>query len=499
MSADTLLKMSANTHNSTDSSIGITPADDSIGDLTTSQGLSPSSIPHLRYGFMDDGFTQKPLTDTFTEQPEDASFVSPTVYFLTKDQHIRLNRGTPSKVIQEECEQNGQAFFQVVAESDTLDPSKNDTVSVPTVCEWLTTFAEEYLDLPNSRYDLFYSGNRSIHLHTDQYVLFRNLSRLKSLVEEFCDDTDARLDTSIYKSKSQFRVVGARHRKTGLYKVPVDENDTREDAVRKSTSEPDTTNNVTTPTTLITARVCGTGGLLEELGSKIRWGYIKDSKVRPLAFSPYANTGAGGSRSLCVFRPEGEVTERADYHYIEGHVLEARGGNGYPWYDLDGEVKLSKPDARKWDFDTGTHVAIIGGQSRKSRMMEVSRDEAYQLKRRMRHEGKGEAVQQLRSWGYDPGESGLIEGNYSSPQEQSKAAWIKGQIDKGEREPDYDDIFRVSCRLLRVGSWETAWGWIKRTFDDDFKPEQTYIDLRKIVEQYEDFNHVEVPPPEEAY
>ena len=475
---------------------GVTGGEDSTKSLINSGAVDEDSIPHVRYAFVDEEFKQDSLTDTFQDQPEDASFVSPSVYFLTPDQHIRLHQGTPSKVIQEECEQDGQAFFQVVAESDALDPANDDTVPVPTVCDWLTTFAEEWLDLPSDRYDLYYSGNRSVHLHTDQYILFSNLDRLKSLAKDFCNETGARLDTSIYKSKSQFRVVGARHRKTDLYKVPIDEDDTREDAVRKATSEPNTTNNITIPTILITARVCGTSGLLSKLGAKLHWGYLKGNEGESLAFSPYANTGAGGSRSICVFHPEGDATERDGSHYVKGRVLEARAGNDYPWYDLDGELKLSKTDSRKWNFDTGGHVVVIGGQSRNSRIMEVSEDEAYQLKTTLQHSGKDEAVLQLQEWGYDPGESRLVEGNYSSLKEESNTYHIKAQIDRGEREPDYEDIFRVSCRLLRQRGWKGTCEWLERTFGDEYDPEDTHHRLKTIVETYDTYDHIEIPPLE---
>ena len=155
---------------------------------------------------------------------------------------------------------------------------------------------------------------------------------------------------------------------------------------------------------------------------------------------------------------------------------------------------MSKPDARKWDFEEGSYVIIIGGQSRKSRMIEVSEGEAYHLKRQMRKEGRDTAVEQLRKWDYEPGSSGLNHSNYDSPQAETEALKIKRLIDNGKREPDYDDIFRVACRLLKTRGWEGAWGWIKRTFGDDFKPQETYSRLRLIVEQYNTYNHVEVPP-----
>ena len=471
-----------------------TDLESSIGSLNDSNSVEYT--PCVRYGWKTaNGFQQQyKLTPLGDEPPKEAQFVSPVVYFVSEAQEERLSEGTPPKTIQKECEKDGKAFYNVVAESDALDPNKSDTKSGETVASWLREFAEDYVRADN--YQIFYSGNRSLHLHTDMWTKFGELGELKKLAESFIKETDGDLDTSIYSSMPQFRMVGTKHDKTNLYKVPIQEDFSQTNLIRQSQSE----GNYSTSNDLPTYYVAGIGdigSLPTEIGNHLLSPLIKESadieKYPGKPFSPYAVTG-GGDYSVTILNPIGGLIEEQGNQYVRAYIYTAIGGSGYLRHSSYSKVLLSGHDVAKWNYDQSDTVVMIGGRSRNSKIMQISPDETVLLDSEMYENGKEGALSLLKQWGYDTGKRGYHHTNYSSPQEQTKAVWIKQQIDSGERDPTYEDMVRVSCRLLRIRGWQAAWDWIERTFGEDFKPEKTYKRLKVIVETYEDYNHVQVPP-----
>lgn len=144
---------------------------------------------------------------------------------------------------------------------------------------------------------------------------------------------------------------------------------------------------------------------------------------------------------------------------------------------------------------------IIGGRSRKSKLLGITMDEASLLEICLQDEGRDSALDLLQLWGYDTGERNHVEGNYGSTSvgsEESPAAQTKWDIDSGRRSPDYDGCLKVSCRLLRTEGWQGAWDWLQRTLGEDFDARDTYDRLKAIVEAYEAYEDVAVPPKGEA-
>jgi hypothetical protein len=471
-------------------------SDRSIEPLNDFEALdSEDYTPCVRYAFNDGQFSQAgKLTPVGEQPPEEAKFRSPMVYFISEDQSQRLYDGTPPKTIQRECQQDGRAFFKVVAESDALE----DSVAGETVAEWLIEFAEDYAEA--EEYQLYFSGNRSLHLHTDRWIQYEDLGKLKSLAESFNNETGGELDTSLYSSIPQFRLTGAEHSKTNLYKVPIQENFDRANLVRQAQIEPDS-NTVQSSNGGLTHYVAGDAdrsSLLTEIGNHLLWPHIKggsevDETWSGKPFSPYALTGSG-DYSVCLMTYD-HMTERNGQHYARGLVHEAVGGdNQYTRHDSYSEVLLSGHDVAKWNYDSGDTVVIIGGQSRNSRIMQVDTDEALLLDTELQENGRESALALLERFGYDTGNRGLHDFNRPEGHD-SKAAELKSAIDTGRRSADYDSVFRVVCRLLKVEGWSTAMEWLQRTHGPQFDSEDSHDRLKGIVEYYSDsFEDVSVPP-----
>ena len=69
---------------------------------------------------------------------------------------------------------------------------------------------------------LYFSGNRSIHVHVPRFVAGEDQrERLKERAETFCEETGAELDCGLYYAKRMFRLPGVEHAKTGLRKVEI--------------------------------------------------------------------------------------------------------------------------------------------------------------------------------------------------------------------------------------------------------------------------------------
>ena len=454
--------------------------------------------PHVRYGWVtDDGFKQQyKLTPLDQDPPEEAQFYSPVVYFVSESQEERLSEGTPPKSIQKQCEMDDMAFYNVVAESDALDPFKDNAVEGEEVANWLKEFAEEYVGTGN--YQIVYSGNRSLHLHTDMWVRFSNLGKLKGLANSCMNETDAQLDTSVYSSVPQFRMMGAKHDRTGLYKVPIERDFSRSNLIRQSQSgSSNTTRNGTF--TYYGAGNGNTDSLLTEIGNHLLIPLIKENadveRYSGKPFSPYAKA-EGGECSICILSVMSETVEEGNKHYARGYIDQAVGADGqFERYNSYSKVLLSQIDARKWDFQRGESVVIIGGRSHNSKMFEIGDDEVALLKEELQNEDRQSALSLLERWGYDTGERVKHSDNYRNSSEGgTEAAYLKQQIDRGEMKPGYDGIFRVTCRLLKIDGWTAAKEWIERTLGEDFKPKENHERMKAIVEEYEDYNHVQIPP-----
>jgi hypothetical protein len=492
---------------------------DSLTAVDVSEASDTTSLTaYVRYArFLDGKFTQTFLVPASRPVPDNAKWVSPAVYFLTDQEEIRLHEHERPKDIQAACEEDGRVAYAVLAESDALERGYDFS----RVTEWLVTFAEDRLGLSRDEYSLQYSGNRSIHLHTAKFVPGEEGREwLKQQAEDFTRDTEAELDTGIYQAKGQFRLTGAEHEETNLYKVNItsllddDHPVSRDEVVPRSTSLPEEkkwpfldVQSVDNTSIYYVVGDDDRGPLPDEYRSRVLDTYLNDTdegervdtsnstRAVTSAFSPYAKVGDSNGRSVCLLEQTGTVFEQNGTYYVEAYVREARGGDEtFRRYNYDGFVMLSRKDAEKWDFEEGDVVVVIGGQSRNSRILDLTGNEkiAETVEAALWHKGRNAALEVLELFEYDVGESG-----HNGPQrektqsEPSEAAQIKREIDTGQREPEYSDVLRVSCRLLELSGWDEAWQWLEETFGEDFTPEKTREKLTTLVEYY--FDDIEPP------
>lgn len=498
---------------------------------------------YIRYLRYEDGeLRQGNLVQAGSPVPEDAVAVSTGVYLLTANQEdrihwetpgARLGRGIPTS-IQDECNADGRVAYSIVAESDAIE----DGVDVATIFGWLSTFAEEWLGI--DEYTFYYSGNRSIHLHTGEFVSADGMDDLRRLAEEFNDTNDADLDTGIYDQNSQFRLVGAEHRKTGLHKVPISEEADLDDCIRAAQAAPAQKQHpyeLPSPShhdedTLASldrhlpaspqARAShyhpgieGISSLPPEIERQVLRGVHKacnpgscnreqSGYARP--FSPYKKTGTGKGRSVIVMEQSDGLRQdrRSRDIYVPARIEYAVGGGDGSFTRKDSRslVSLSPPDYRKWEFEEGDTIVIIGGNSGKSRLLGVEGITARLVATALESQGREKALEVLSNRGHDVGSSGYKPSQYHEKTQatgETEAAKIKRGIEKGTRERSYTNILRAACRLLRIDGWDSAYGWCRDILGADFDPVETHEKLESIVETYGDYDHVTVPdPPEEG-
>ena len=478
----------------------MTPVNNSVAQVNKSVDLrskQPDGEPFVRYTTTDgDGLTQTALQPIDDPVPDGAVFESLGIYFATESQQDWLEKGGQSRNIQHQCRTDGRAYYRVVAESDALEDGKEATK----VSQWLTEFADDYLGIDD--FDLFFSGNRSIHLETDRFVDADGWRSMKELVRAFNRETDGDLDTAIYSTLPQWRRIGVKHQKTGLRKIPIDAADDRTAIVSKANRRHEDTT-VSSPSyygvTIDDRRPVST-----QIDDRLLRPHINppstegtDDRTEPeKPVSPYALTG-DGQRSLILFRPFVDPSERTDGdQYAFGKVIEAIGADGdYSRSNSFCDVLLSSKDVRKWSVEPGDYVAIIGGRSFDSKLLPIDTDDVSIISEIMADDGKGEAIDELGRLGYDVGESRRVESQYSAenPNDRTEAASIKRAIDAGRREPDYDGIFRVSCRLLRLRSWRETVEWIGEVYGSEFNAARTHAHLSAILEAWPESFDVDQP------
>lgn len=491
---------------------------------------------YIRYLFYEDNeFQQGNLVSVRQPIPKDAKAVSTGVYFLTADQEDRLHEGVPSKIIQNECHGDGRAAYSIVAESDKLE----DGAEVQTIIEWLSTFAEDWVGV--DEYSFYYSGNRSIHLHTDAFVPADEVDGLKRLAEEFNETDGADLDTGIYTRNAQFRLIGAEHRETGLHKTLIAPDADRRDCIKSSQRAPEqirwpfelptpSHHDEHTPRQVEVEASPSTPPLSHyrpgfddivplpaEIDRQALRGVYKGRSHRSVEsaeneseyarpFSPYKKTGDGNGRSVIVMEQVGGL--RQDRGSREIHVparirYAAGGGDGsFTREASDSLVTLSPRDYRKWDFEAGDLVVIIGGNSGSSRIFRVEEITARLVVLALENEGREKALEVLSNRGFEVGSAGYNNSQYHAEKGsdgETEAARLKRGIEKGTRERTYDNIVRVVCRLLRIEGWDAAYGWCRDLFGQDFDAEQTHEHLERLVEMYDDYSHIDIPEaPQES-
>jgi len=482
--------------------------------------------PVVRYGTSE---KQLPEVHTIHEPiPEEATTVSP-VYFVTDEQLNQQDRltnpyrvsgnSTIAKVLQDQAEAAGRVLYPVIAESDSAE----DGASLDKVAREVSQFAQEELEFSSDSFSLWYSGNRSVHVHAAAFVGEYGRDQIKELAQEFNQSGESvvELDTGLYSSKRQFRLPGVKHRDTGGRKVLIEEKWSHTRAFQASQ-----TADRTTPETYIDVLNETVPGLVTDVSrpqalqsnpptddqseeaEKIpprldAWRDYWRHNDHPL--SPYANADADDIHSVSVIKVMGEPFERAGSHFVPCDVLGAIGGDGD--YRVFGEerpvarpLKLSGRDIKKWNYEKTDYVVILGGRSRQSRIHEVDSVDAELLRVILKEDGRQAALNHLDHWEYDTGSTGM-NGSCRPPQsttsEGSDAEELQREIERkglGAVDNVYDALFKISCRLLHLRGWDGTREWLKEVLGEAFDPCDTYDHLSTIVETYSEYDHVTVPP-----
>jgi len=514
-----------------------------------------SMVPCIRYGFPPDkGPVQAPkLRSIFDSIPTNASTASP-VYLLTRGEFRRQEtfesgyevKGETSiaKILQDSCEADGRVLYPLHIESDKFLEEEPITL-----IEWFREFVEDYLEFSFSKCILYFSGNRSIHVHIPRFVKGeRQLKRIKKLAEAFCDETDADLDRCIYSRKRMFRLPGAKHAESALMKVEIEPDWGRDRIIRASTKAqtglPESYAKFLQyifGSTQSTTQRCPTSESSHNLTQWVDTGDLlldinADTPEPPLIersecpedsldafywraynfkeFSPYANSGRG-SQSIAALHIEGGAFARKEKRsgttLVPTFFHGAMGCAGeFVKDDVPSPLQLSKKDYEKWDFEEGDSVVVIGGQSRQSLIFSVTSSQAIEVGRLLTEENgsRRAALDYLEEEGYDTGK-GVSRGANSPPTGEgpgtnsgsgsfydgnSKAANLMRQADGcGIDTLSPTEKWCVGCRALKWG-WTPAWEWFKEQFGPEFKPDVTRDQFIRILDEYpEDYPHIKNP------
>ncbi|MDR5672462.1 hypothetical protein RH858_04770 [Halalkaliarchaeum sp. AArc-GB] len=535
-------------------------------------------IPCVQYGFLkDNGPNRTPkLRCIFDPIPDDATTASP-VYVLTREQYQRQQQRkngydvkhytSVATKLQDECEVNDRVLYPIHVESDVYPEEGADTL-----IEWFHEFVEGYLKVPFPTCELYFSGNRSIHVHVPRFVSEENQrKRLKERAKTFCEETDAKLDCALYDRKRLFRLPGVEHAKTGLQKVKIEPEWEHSRIIREASVSaaeiPETYEAVLRGVFLkpsLTAksmqltdyrphalfRTLDTDKTVLEVSCdkrEIETPLIeqKESPDGPIEairwhqynakeFSPYA-LATGGSRSIAVVKVKGTPFARRKvrtgnkirpiHALIPAYFYGARGcaGREFTKDHKHAPLQLSKRDYEKWNFEVGENVVIIGGKSNRSRIFRVERWQATVVGHALTGEGasRQDAFDYLENEGYDIGSAGKSKSkplteklaqkkktnsgpNATTPENLSiypARENPKSAAERYQRTAEQEGIERLSHpELVSVASkhlaygWNPTWEWFKNQFGSNFSPEETWKQLRSIVQEYPEYDHVEIPP-----
>lgn len=539
----------------------------STSTATTSSGNYCACV---QYGFPEDkGPLREPKLRTIYDPiPDDANTASP-IYKVSREQYehqrdmenpYRVDDGYSMKAteVQDGCEADDHVLYPIHIESDAYHEVGPDTL-----VSWFREFVEDYLEVPFNTCPLYFSGNRSIHVHVPRFVSEEaDREQLKELAESFCEEAGADLDISVYDPKSLFRLPGVEHAKSGLPKVEIEpewdgnrifreSNETSPSisasyadilwgvfvqesltsgSLTPSADKPQDLFQVLDPEKTLLEFAC------EDPENEIETPLIERvdeypenpadvpewSMYNTQEFSPYA-LASGNPRSVAAVRVKGgafaQRKKRDGATMVPAYFYGAVGCNGeFRKQNVHAPLQLSKKDYRKWDYEHGEKVVIIGGKSGSSRIFSVSSWEATEVGHALTSEvgGRDTALNYLSEQGYDVGASGSPKSGSKSTtalragtsNEEPQKIWparespgTKAEALQRKAEQDgigtltHNERIRVACRHLQYG-WEPTWEWFKEQYGAMFKPEVTWQFLKGIVEEpdFEGYDHVDVPP-----
>lgn len=521
-------------------------------------------LPCVQYGFpRDEGPARTPKLRTIFEPIPDGAITASPVYIVPRERYeYQSQRENPHRLsgdhnliateVQDECEDDkdvNRVLYPVHIESDELR-----TEGPETLMRWFCEFVQDYLEVPFHTCSLYFSGNRSIHVHVPRFVKGEdNRKHLKELAETFCEETGAELDLSLYHRKSLFRIPGVKHQKTGMPKIEFDgEWDNAQLAqkvekadpcvpesyaevlrrvfvsqesltvgtVQPSSYEPhdlfDVLDSEKTVLEFETEERAIETPLIERVDdcpddpAKVpEW-----SMYNAHEFSPYA-LASGNSRSVAALKVKRGAFARKQKRdratMIPAYFYGAIGCSGeFTKEDVHAPLQLSKKDYRKWDYESGATVVIIGGKSGSSVLLDVDVCDATVVGHALSGEdgSRQAALDYLSDQGYDVGSAGSKVSDASSretPSGEARSIWpartnpqtaaeelqLKAE-QEGIETLSHDEKIQVACRHLQYG-WDATWEWFEEQFGSAFKPEVTRKNFCGIVESFEGYDDVEVP------
>lgn len=519
------------------------------------------NVPCVQYGFpQDKGPVRTPKLQTiFDPIPDGAETASP-VYLPTVEEYNQQAdfetgyevAGYTSKAteIQEKCETDGRVLYPVHIESDAYHKEGPGTLIA-----WFREFVKDYLEVSFHSCTVYFSGNRSIHVHVPRFVSGEEQrEQLRELAQTFCSDKGADLDCGLYDPKRMFRLPGVKHQKTGLHKTEInpewDHNHIFRESREGSTSDHKSYESIlrrvfaTQPSLTIDSpqttldrpydlfQVLDADKTILELDSDNRGidvpvieekqypenlaDEIKWLQYNAKEFSPYA-LASGNDRSVAIIRVKGGAFAREDVRngatLVPAYFHAARGcaGEEFTKADEHAPLQLSVPDYRTWEHAAGDHVVIVGGKSRNSRVFSVTSQQATNAGQALTGDNgsREKALSYLDSEGFDVGEAGTDrESKHSATSYRRKnadhvprvrapsteAATLQQQAEQqGIQTLTHEERWRVACRVLHFG-WEPAWQWFKKQFGGDFEPDITRKQLRSVVETFpDDYRNVALP------
>jgi hypothetical protein len=182
-------------------------------------------LPCVRYA-EGDNFQKFRLAPVYESIPIDARKASP-IYLLSNSElrkqrnkdNVHAIPGSSNLInqLQDRCREEGRVILPIYVESDEGDNGRTFYEMRRT----LKDFAQK-LGVNPGDCRFFYSGGRSIHCHVPLVATSPDeLEQMKNIAKEFNRESEGEIDPTIYHIKSQFRMVGVEHHRTGQLKIQV--------------------------------------------------------------------------------------------------------------------------------------------------------------------------------------------------------------------------------------------------------------------------------------
>lgn len=457
--------------------------------------------------------------------PEGVRYGSPIYYLNTQQAQYHDSYPEPyaveehsiAKQLQDVAESEATVHYPVYIESDA-------PVNLDTQVDWLKQFCEEVLNTAPEACQWYYSGGRSIHVHAPKLATEKSIDTLRDLAIDFEHD----IDYQIYSRKRWFRLPGTIHEDNQLPKVKIDPDWCHDRIFREGATadpeRPDTFGDLLTDTF---------GSDVLQHPERYLWQPQKDSEpvqypvndweqYEPVrgrlhekwkahyshALSPYAHSGEG-SKSLVIGQiQDGCFSEKREtwqegkdkldvFNYLPTYVYQFWGCNRqFTSSEEHRPVKLSKTDYEKladMDIGEGDCYALIGGQSRNSRILSLTRTLARGI---AGQDSYDDAITLLEEFGYDTGSSGKVESNFEVnvydqtegfDGENTEAYELQSTAEQeGIENLSHTEQVKVANRLIQQYGRADAMQWFSEQYGEQFNPEQARNQIEHICESFDD-------------